>query len=143
MFHRLHKTWIISLTVDSDRYYYGFLIFFSETLIQSETIRKVANSNIVDPKYTSGIDPVTCDAGFYVDTDKCSTCAPCLQGTYSAGGTVLSCTNCPTGKTVSEGEGKSETDCTWGEIYLLKNQLTTTHFKPEITVRHAQVPINS
>ena len=61
---------------------------------------------------------MTCDAGFYVDTNKCSTCAPCLQGTYSAGGTVLSCTNCPTGKTVSEGEGKSETDCIWGEIYL-------------------------
>ena len=85
---------------------------------------------------------MTCDAGFYVDTNKCSTCAPCLQGTYSAGGSVLSCTNCPTGKTVSEGEGKSETDCTWGEI---QGKLTTKKLIiyqiPVITIRQAQVPI--
>lgn len=36
-------------------------------------------------------------------------------GTYSAGGTVSSCTGCPTGKTVPAGQGLILTDCIWSK----------------------------
>ena len=57
-----------------------------------------------------------CDGGHYLDI--ATGCHPCGEGTFSAGGTTSSCTCCPQGKTVEEGKGLSETDCSPCKIFL-------------------------
>ena len=54
-------------------------------------------------------------------------CTTCGEGTYSAGGTVSLCSNCPSGKTVGRGDGSSQSDCSWSksiyEINLVRHIL--------------------
>ena len=73
-----------------------------------------------------------CIGGQYLDQDK--GCIDCEAGSYSAGGTVNSCTkceinryssagaskciDCPANKEVASGDGKQEGDCTWSELNL-------------------------
>ncbi|KAL5269710.1 hypothetical protein ACHWQZ_G003239 [Mnemiopsis leidyi] len=52
-----------------------------------------------------------CNAGQYLD--QAVGCLNCLEDTWSAGGSVGSCTSCPDGKGVSSGAGNSEDSCTW------------------------------
>ena len=67
--------------------------------------------------YLNFYNPVSCDAGLYVDASKCATCSPCQEGTYSLGGVASSCTCCPNGYTVAEGNGLSEDHCASSKIY--------------------------
>ena len=57
--------------------------------------------------------PVPCGSGSYLD--QVNGCTTCGEGTYSAGGTVSLCSNCPSGKTVGRGDGISQNDCTWSK----------------------------
>ena len=47
--------------------------------------------------------------------DQVNGCTQCGEGTYSPGGTISLCSNCPAGKTVAPGHGSSESDCSWSK----------------------------
>ena len=53
--------------------------------------------------------------------DQVNGCTQCGEGTYSAGGTISLCSNCPAGKTVASGHGSSQSDCSWSKSEYLIN----------------------
>ena len=72
---------------------------------------RIMNEKLLN--HINDIISVPCAGGKYLN--EATGCQSCEVGTYSAGGTVSQCSNCPSGKTVARGNGGSESDCTWSK----------------------------
>ena len=78
--------------------------------------------------------PVPCERGEYLD--QVNGCTQCGEGTYSAGGTISLCSNCPAGKTVASGHGSSESDCSWSKFgYLINMHQPSSFINPIYSIQ--------
>ena len=61
------------------------------------------------------IFPESCAAGQRLD--QVDGCVNCPENQWSSdGNNAATCQICPSGKGVAAGEGRKESDCTWGKI---------------------------